>query len=85
MARAAHGGGPWLCGGYSIADAFFAPVAARIAGYGLPVGPAAADYVAAHLADPSFLDWRAAGLAEPYAQAHYDLALPERPWPGPPR
>ena len=86
MARAAHGGGGrWLFGGYSVADAFFAPVAARVAGYGLPAGPEAAEYVAAHLADPAFLDWRAAGLAEPYAQPHYDLALPERPWPGPPR
>ena len=68
-----------------VADAFFAPVAARVASYGLPVGPEAAAYVAAHLADPAFLDWRAAGLAEPYVQPHYDLDLPERPWPGPPR
>ena len=51
--------GPWLFGGYSLADAFFAPVAARIATYGLPVGAEAAAYVAAHLADPAFLEWRA--------------------------
>ena len=25
-----------------------------------------------------------AGLADPFVQAHYDLDLPERPWPGPP-
>ncbi|TMV55918.1 glutathione S-transferase, partial [Thioclava sp. BHET1] len=37
-ARAQAGAeGPWLFGSYSAADAFFAPVAARIAGYGLPV------------------------------------------------
>ncbi|MEM7441405.1 MAG: glutathione S-transferase, partial [Pseudomonadota bacterium] len=29
-------GGPWLCGDYSIVDAFFAPVAARFATYRLP-------------------------------------------------
>ncbi|MBL9047527.1 MAG: glutathione S-transferase, partial [Tabrizicola sp.] len=32
---------PWLCGDYSAADAFFAPVATRIATYNLPVGPQA--------------------------------------------
>jgi hypothetical protein len=39
---AAPGRGPWLFGEYSLADAFFAPVAARIAAYDLPVGPRAA-------------------------------------------
>ena len=48
-------GGPWLFGRYSAADAFFAPVAARIAGYRLPVGAGAAGYVAEHLADPCHL------------------------------
>ena len=84
LARAAHGQeGPWLFGTYSLADAFFAPVAARVATYGLPMGTAAMDYVAAHLADPAFLDWRREGLADPFVQEHYDLDLPERPWPGP--
>ena len=84
LARAEHGAaGPWLFGGYSLADVFFAPVAARVATYGLPMGAAAMDYVAAHLADPAFLAWRAEGLADPFVQAHYDLDLPERAWPGP--
>jgi glutathione S-transferase len=78
-------GGAWLFGSYSLADIFFAPVAARVATYGLPVGPASAAYVAAHLADPGFVEWRAAGLADPHAQPRYDLDLPERAWPGPPR
>ena len=39
-ARETTGSGtPWLCGAYSAADAFFAPVATRIATYNLPVGP----------------------------------------------
>lgn len=83
-ARARASGGPWLFGDdYCIADAFFAPVASRIATYGLPVGAEAAAYVAAHLADPAFRQWRAIGLADPVVQAHYEFDLPERPWPGP--
>lgn len=75
--------GPWLCGDYSIADAFFAPVAARIATYGLPVGPVAKTYVAAHLAEPAFLRWRAAALSDGLDQPVYAMALRQRPWPGP--
>ncbi|ADE84224.1 glutathione S-transferase family protein [Rhodobacter capsulatus SB 1003] len=84
MARAAHGaGGPWLFGRWSLADAFFAPVAARIAGYNLPVGPEAADYVATWLADADFRAWRAEGLAEGPDQPFYKRDWPTRPWPGP--
>lgn len=75
--------GPWLCGSYSIADAFFAPVAARIAGYGLPVGPEAATYVAAHLAHPSFRRWRAMGLVDGADQPFYDRDYPQISWPTP--
>ncbi len=75
--------GPWLFGAYSAADAFYAPVAARIATYDLAVGPEAAAYVAAHLADPVFVAWRAEGLADPVVQSVYDKDLPERAWPGP--
>ena len=82
-ARGRGAGDPWLFGDYCAADAFFAPVATRIATYGLAVGPESAAYVAAHLADPAFLEWRAIGLADPVVQAHYELDLPERPWPGP--
>ena len=83
FAREAAGDGPWLFGDYSIADAFFAPVAARIAGYGLPVGSEAAGYVAAHLGEEAFRAWRAAGLAEQRVLTNYDLDLPAAPWPGP--
>ena len=75
--------GPWLCGDYSIADAFYAPVAARIAGYGLQVSPSAQAYVAAHLADPAFRRWRAMGLVHGPNLDRY--AMPHVPtgWPGP--
>lgn len=75
--------GPWLCGAYSAADAFFAPAAARIAGYNLPVSAQAQNYVAAHLAHPSFRQWRAMGAAEGADQPFYRRDCPQRPWPGP--
>ncbi|GHC65747.1 glutathione S-transferase [Neogemmobacter tilapiae] len=83
-ARQASGAqGPWLCGGYSIADVFFAPVATRIATYNLPVGAEAQAYVAAHLAHPSFRKWRAMGLVDGADQEYYRRDYPTRPWPGP--
>ncbi len=77
------GQGPWLCGEYSIADAFYAPVAARIAGYGLPVGARAQAYVAAHLADPAFRRWRAMGLVHGETLPWYAKEFSTTPWPGP--
>lgn len=74
-------GGPWLCGDYSAADVFFAPVAARIAGYGLSTQ--ATEYVAQHLAHPSFRRWRAMGLVDGADQTFYARPYPQRPWPGP--
>ncbi|QYK41197.1 MAG: glutathione S-transferase [Paracoccaceae bacterium] len=75
--------GPWLCGAYSVADVFFAPVATRIATYNLPVPEAAMAYVRAHLAHPSFRRWRAMGLVDGPDQDFYRRAYPRRPWPGP--
>ena len=76
---------PWLCGAYSAADAFFAPVAARIAGYNLPVSAAAMVYVNAHLSHPSFRRWRAMGLVDGADQDFYRRDYPRRDWPGPVR
>lgn len=74
---------PWLCGDYSAADAFFAPVATRIATYNLPVGAAAMAYVQAHLAHPSFRRWRAMGMVDGADQDYYRRPYPRRDWPGP--
>ena len=83
-ARAQSGSeGPWLCGDYSAADVFFAPVASRIATYNLPATPAMAGYVAAHLAHPAFRRWRAMGLVDGPDQEFYRRGYPTRPWPGP--
>lgn len=77
------GSGPWLFGRYTAADAYFAPVATRIATYNLPASAAAMDYVRAHLADPAFRRWRAMGMAENLVQPSYARPFAERPWPGP--
>ncbi len=76
---------PWLCGAFSAADAFFAPVATRIATYNLPVGPDAALYVNAHLSHPSFRRWRALGMVDGADQDFYRRDYPRRDWPGPVR
>ena len=84
LARGRHGAdGPWLFGAYCLADVFLAPVAARIAGYGLPVSGAAQAYVAQVLAAPAFRQWRAMALTRSYAPRPYARDLPEAPWPGP--
>ena len=75
--------GPWLFGEYCVADAFFAPVASRVATYGLPVSDVAHSYVNRHLNDPSFRRWRAMGKAQNYVQSVYQLDFPKAGWPGP--
>ncbi|PSL22192.1 glutathione S-transferase [Shimia abyssi] len=77
------GDGPWLFGDYSIADVFYAPVAARIAGYNLPVNDTAQAYVATHLADPAFRRWRAMGLVRGETLTWYAKPYDTRRWPGP--
>jgi glutathione S-transferase len=74
--------GPWLFGTYSLADAFFAPVCARIAGYDLPVSEPARAYCAVTLEDPAFRAWRAEGLKVTYDPFPYDAGSGSRPWPG---
>lgn len=80
-ARAMGGEGPWLLGRFSAADAFHAPVAARIAGYGLPVREDAAAYVEAQMTAGPFRRWRAMGLVDGPDQAIYEMPLERGPWP----
>ena len=72
---------PWLCGDYCIADAIFAPMAARLAAYKFDTRPVTKAYVAAHLADPAFQKWRADGLKNDPIMSKFDLDLPTEPWP----
>ena len=61
--RARFGGeGPWMFGRWSIADAFYTPVATRIRTYGLALSDfgdtgVAGEYVSALLQQPDFLEW----------------------------
>ena len=64
------GDGPFLCGAWSIADAFFTPVATRFRSYGVILSDfgdlgAAGVYVETLLQQPDFLEWERAALAEP--------------------
>ncbi len=49
--------GPFLFGGFSAADAMFAPVVLRIRTYALPLSGLAASYQESMLADPNLRDW----------------------------
>ncbi len=59
----AHGG-PMLFGGFTIADAYFAPVCMRLKAYALPVPPAIAEYVDRVCALPGVQAWITQALAE---------------------
>lgn len=62
-------GGPFLLGDWSIADAFYTPVATRFRSYGVhlsdygDLGPAGA-YCQRLLQQPDYLEWEAAALAD---------------------
>jgi glutathione S-transferase len=58
------GGGPFLFGDFSIADAMFAPVATRIVTYALPVDPMARAYVDTIYALPAMQRWFAEAAHE---------------------
>lgn len=59
-------GGPYLFGSFCAADAMFAPVAARIRTYDLPVTDTAAGYVDAIYALPALQTWLAEAIKEPW-------------------
>lgn len=71
-ARNLGGNGPFLFGAFSAADAFYAPIAWRITGYALPVGPDAAAYVSALLDHPAMREWTEAAAADPRLIAKYE-------------
>lgn len=56
--------GEWLFGEYTIADAMFAPVALRFAGYDISLGDGESAYVQSVLKQPAIVEWIAAGKAE---------------------
>ena len=73
--------GDWLLGRYSLADVFYAPVAARIIGYDLPVSDAMRAYCLQTISDPTFKKWRHAGLQKTYDPFPYPTSGSTRQWP----
>lgn len=57
-------GGPLLFGGFSIADAYFAPVVMRFVTFGVPVPATISAYIERVLALPGVAAWRRDALAE---------------------
>jgi len=78
----AGGDQAWLFGAYSLADVFFAPVAARIIGYNLPVSAAARAYCLRSVQGPAFETWRRDALNVSYEPFPYPQPLDTAPWPG---
>jgi len=72
--------GPFLFGGFSAADAMYAPVVSRFATYMVPVGPASRVYMEAVMSLPAWQEWRTAALKEPWV-----LPADEPDWPAVPR
>ena len=57
-------GGPFLFGGFGIADCMYAPVALRFVTYGVEMNDSARDWVAALTALPAMQAWLAAAASE---------------------
>jgi glutathione S-transferase len=64
-----HMAGGFLFGGFTIADAFYAPVATRFETYGVHLPPAAQAYTQRILALAPMREWQAAANAEAKAKA----------------
>ncbi len=60
----AASGGPFLCGAFSAADAFYAPVCMRLRGYALPLLDGTLRYIDSVAAAPGVAAWIADALAE---------------------
>lgn len=62
----ARSGGPFLYGGFSAADAMYAPVVNRFEAYCLTEDEAVLTYMARMKAHPAWRKWQAAAVAEPW-------------------
>jgi glutathione S-transferase len=65
--REKHGtnGGPFLFGGFTIADAMYAPVAFRFRTYGVPLDSVSQAYADTIFADPDVKEWEKKAEAQP--------------------
>ena len=67
--RFGAGHGDFLFGGFTLADAFYAPVASRFVTYGVDLPEPARAYVDAIMATPAMRAWAEAAAAEPWVIA----------------
>jgi glutathione S-transferase len=73
-------GGPMLFGAFTIADAFYAPVAFRFRTYGVTPSGAAGAYLGALLTLPGMLEWEAAAASDERLSDHdLDVLYPDDP------
>ena len=66
-------GGPFLFGGFSAADAMFAPVINRFDVYDLVTSSETLSYMAAVKAHPAWVKWEEAARAEPWIVPHDEV------------
>jgi glutathione S-transferase len=72
--RSSYGvGGPFLFGGYGLADAFFAPVVSRFNTYAVDLDEVSKSYASAVWDHPDIVEWRRAAEAEDWVEPEYDL------------
>jgi glutathione S-transferase len=69
-------GGPFLFGAFGAADAMYAPMVARFHTYDVEVDAPARAYMAAVMALPAWVQWRAAGRKEPWVLAEDEVDWP---------
>ena len=69
-------GGPFLVGTFGAADAMYAPVVSRFHTYDVAVGAAARAYMDAVMALPTWAEWYAAALKEPWALPEDEVDWP---------
>lgn len=69
-------GGDFLYGGFSAADAMYAPVVTRFDTYSIDVDRDTRTYMDAILAMPEFEEWKRAGLAESWIVEHDEVDEP---------
>jgi glutathione S-transferase len=71
--RRRHGqAGPFLFGHFTIADAFYTPVATRFVTYGIKLEPGAQEYVRTVLGTPAMEEWIDQARNEPWTEPQYD-------------
>jgi glutathione S-transferase len=67
-------GGPWIAGAtFSVADAFFAPVATRVQTYGITMGEEAMNYVQLLLQHPAVDEWVKGGIEEEFREPDHEV------------